>query len=605
MARLLVECTVRGTLTATVTAVILWATRIKTPVALHAAWTGVLLSMLLLPVWTVWGPRASMRVLPPMPAPREIVARLSGPGLHVPPANQRPLDTVDSALVQTQGRDWQRVLLGIYVVIACTLLARLAIGTINTQRLVRGTVRRDGRLTSAMCAAPITVGWFRPVAILPEHSHQWPPAQLDAVLTHEHEHARRRDPLVQWLALLNRAVFWFHPLAWWLERRLAALAEDACDAAVLAHGHDAGDYAEYLLDIARAVTRAGSRVMVVGTAMPGPHLARRIRQILSRAPAPRISRTRLVCTVAACAVSSAACAATRLEPANFVASGELRGLASVKASTKVHAERQQPVPAAPGASTPSPPVTLAGRQSPSPPPPPPPRSPRPDWKIYATDHFEIYFTSELDSQVDRVGREAERAYQQISADLRHDLAFSPSLILFTTRADLDRGLTSGTMQGRPDFRTRILLSIDDPSGRLQGDLVHEITHTFEFDIVPPSIVNMAPRWISEGLAQYERGEWDAGDRAILGDLVHTNTVLRMSELTLSSFPGDRRLNDSLGQAVFEFIASRWDKDGVRRFLAALRQSSSGDFKNVYRTALGLAPDEFDRAFDDYLQARFQ
>jgi hypothetical protein len=116
---------------------------------------------------------------------------------------------------------------------------------------------------------------------------------------------------------------------------------------------------------------------------------------------------------------------------------------------------------------------------------------------------------------------------------------------------------------------------------------------------------MAPRWISEGLAQYERGEWDAGDRAILGDLVHTNTVLRMSELTLSSFPGDRRLNDSLGQAVFEFIASRWDKDGVRRFLAALRQSSSGDFKNVYRTALGLAPGEFDRAFDDYLHGRFQ
>jgi hypothetical protein len=194
--------------------------------------------------------------------------------------------------------------------------------------------------------------------------------------------------------------------------------------------------------------------------------------------------------VAACAVSSAACAATRLEPANFVAaSGELLGLASVKASTKVHAERQQLLPAAPGVSTPRPPVTLAGRQSPSPRPPPPPSSPRPDWKIYATDHFEIYVTPELDSQVDRVGREAERAYQQISADLHHDLAFSPSLILFTTRADLDRGLSPGPVQGRPDSRTIIQLSVDEPTGRLHGDLVHEITHNFEFDIVPPSIVN--------------------------------------------------------------------------------------------------------------------
>jgi beta-lactamase regulating signal transducer with metallopeptidase domain len=108
---------------------------------------------------------------------------------------------------------------------------------------------------------------------------------------------------VQWLALLNRAVFWFHPLAWWLERRLAALAEDACDAAVLARGHDAGDYARYLLDIARAVTRAGSQVVVVGTTMPGPHLARRVRLILNHAPNPGISGTRLACTLAACAVS--------------------------------------------------------------------------------------------------------------------------------------------------------------------------------------------------------------------------------------------------------------------------------------------------------------
>jgi beta-lactamase regulating signal transducer with metallopeptidase domain len=87
--------------------------------------------------------------------------------------------------------------------------------------------------------------------VLPENWSQWPAAQLDAVLAHEHEHARRRDPLFQWLALLNRAVFWFHPLAWWLERRIAALAEEACDAVVLARGHDPRDYSEYLIDITR------------------------------------------------------------------------------------------------------------------------------------------------------------------------------------------------------------------------------------------------------------------------------------------------------------------------------------------------------------------
>jgi beta-lactamase regulating signal transducer with metallopeptidase domain len=79
-------------------------------------------------------------------------------------------------------------------------------------------------LTSDRCVTPITVGWFAPVLILPRDWSRWPAEQLAVVLTHEQEHARRHDPLVQWLALFSRAMFWFHPLAWWLERRLAALA---------------------------------------------------------------------------------------------------------------------------------------------------------------------------------------------------------------------------------------------------------------------------------------------------------------------------------------------------------------------------------------------
>ena len=140
------------------------------------------------------------------------------------------------------------------------LLARLAVGTVRAHLLVRTAANRDGMLTSCMCAAPVTVGWLRPSVILLECWREWPREQLEAVLMHEREHARRRDPLVQWLALLNRAIFWFHPLAWWLERRLSGLAEEACDAVVLAQGHDPYEYSEYLLEIRAvggAVGRAG------------------------------------------------------------------------------------------------------------------------------------------------------------------------------------------------------------------------------------------------------------------------------------------------------------------------------------------------------------
>ena len=340
MERLLVDCAVRAALMVVVTAVILSATRIKTPSVLHTAWTAVLLSMLLLPLWTMWGPRASLRVLLPAPVRREHVPAPSVSVPRVLHGNGRPPETAEF-VAQTQHPNWHRVLLGLYLMIVSALLARLAIGTVRTLRLIRDADRRDGTLTSAWCAVPITVGWFRPVVILPEPWQDWPAAQLDAVLVHESEHARRRDPLVQWLALLNRAIFWFHPLAWWLERRLATLAEDACDAAVLARGHDAGNYADYLLDIARAATRAGSRVLVVGTAMPGPHLARRVQRMLTRSPAPQISRTRLTAVLAACTVSSAMCASSTLEPAHFMAGpGGMRRLAVRKASTELTQERR-------------------------------------------------------------------------------------------------------------------------------------------------------------------------------------------------------------------------------------------------------------------------
>src|SRR5207249_2886331 len=133
---------------------------------------------------------------------------------------------------------------------------------------------------------------------------QWPDGKLNAVLAHENEHVRRRDPLFQWLALLNRAVFWFHPLAWWLERRLAALSEEACDMAVIERGHDPREYCEYLLEMARSVMHAHKRLTILGTAMPGYLLPQRIRRILQGIQPSQVSRSRMTAAVVVCTVLS-------------------------------------------------------------------------------------------------------------------------------------------------------------------------------------------------------------------------------------------------------------------------------------------------------------
>ena len=309
MERLLVESAVRSVAIALSIAAVLWATRMKAPAVLHAIWTMVMLAMLSLPLWTMWGPKA---VMPILPAPAVSPARAATPAAVS--TSSLPPRVRDSGAVSNQARsitsrswNWQAMALFIYGLVAGALLLRLAIGTLRARRLMRRSALTDGRLTSGACATPVTVGWLRPVVILPGTWQRWSAARLDAVLAHEQAHVRRRDPLVQWLALLNRAMFWFHPLAWWLERRLSALAEQACDEAVLADGHDPRAYSEYLIDAARDLNQ-GRRMHLAGAFMPGTRLAERITRILDGTFVAPVSRLRLACTFGACLIAMTATA---------------------------------------------------------------------------------------------------------------------------------------------------------------------------------------------------------------------------------------------------------------------------------------------------------
>jgi beta-lactamase regulating signal transducer with metallopeptidase domain len=303
MERLFLESTLRAALLAGGTAIVLYAMRVKPPAVKHRVWTGVLALMLILPAWTAWGPKVSVRVLPALP---EITANAT-----TSPSTIAPTALTASPAVSTR----EAALLGLYLLGLCVFLIRLATGTFRARRLAREAVVDDGVRTSRFCTAPVTVGFFHPVVILPERWREWPREQLDAILTHESEHARRHDSLVQWVALLNRAAFWFHPAAWWLERNLSSLAEQACDDAVLARGHSPRDYAEYLIDIARSMARSGARVNLAGMAMSGTFLPQRIRKIVEGRQIARISRTRMVCAVVVCAVACTAFGAGRIDHA--------------------------------------------------------------------------------------------------------------------------------------------------------------------------------------------------------------------------------------------------------------------------------------------------
>ena len=105
-------------------------------------------------------------------------------------------------------------------------------------------------LLSRTSLEPGIFGISHPVLLWPEGiSHRLEDAHLEAILTHEVWHVRRRDNLSAALHMLVEAVFWFYPLVWWLGARLVEERERACDEEVLELGGDRQVYAESILKV--------------------------------------------------------------------------------------------------------------------------------------------------------------------------------------------------------------------------------------------------------------------------------------------------------------------------------------------------------------------
>ena len=151
-----------------------------------------------------------------------------------------------------------------------------------------------------------------------------------------------------------------------------------------------------------------------------------------------------------------------------------------------------------------------------------------------------------------------------------------------------------------------MLPIDDPPDRLYGLIVHELTHQFEFDIIPQGLIRRSvPLWVNEGLSDYERGQWEPLDLMTVRDAAVADIVPKMSELEGYGNTSNPRLIYNLGHAVFEFIEAKFGKEGIRQFLFALRKSVIGGGEDAYEEALRMKPDEFDQAFERYLKDRFK
>jgi hypothetical protein len=236
-----------------------------------------------------------------------------------------------------------------------------------------------------------------------------------------------------------------------------------------------------------------------------------------------------------------------------------------------------------------------------------------DWRIYKSPHFEVYYYPEFEQHLPRLASYLESAYQKISSELKHEIGRPIPVIFYKTHSEFEQTnlfptfLPEGVMAFAEPVRDRMVLPIDEPPDRLYGLIVHELTHIFEFDLIPRSLVRRdVPLWVDEGLSDYMRGTWQTLDLMMVRDAAIADSVPRMSRTSSLEAFGNPRLTYNMGHAAFEFIEARFGKEGIRQFLYMLRKSVvGGGLEDIYMQAFRLKPDEFDAAFEKWLKERFK
>ena len=142
-------------------------------------------------------------------------------------------------------------------------------------------------LCSPALREPGVFGIFRPVILLPEGmAEHLSKAEWEAVLAHELYHARCYDNLTAAIYMLGETIFWFHPLVWWMGKRLVAERENACDEEVLRLGTEPKAYAEGILKICELYLESQLEC-VAGVA--GSNLRQRIRAIMTHRGTERVN----------------------------------------------------------------------------------------------------------------------------------------------------------------------------------------------------------------------------------------------------------------------------------------------------------------------------
>lgn len=196
---------------------------------------------------------------------------------------------------------WSLGVVGIWLALSLWRAGQLTLGIVQLRRLAgRATpVEVDAELQALLAGAPggraarlctsdevtrpSVLGFLRPRVLVPTTLVEHLTAQeLQQVVLHEMEHLHRGDDWTNLLQKVGLVLFPLNPVLLWVERRLCAERELACDDRVMRSGAGRKAYALCLTRLAELSLFRRGFSLVLGLWERRPELVRRVQRIVSQ-----------------------------------------------------------------------------------------------------------------------------------------------------------------------------------------------------------------------------------------------------------------------------------------------------------------------------------
>lgn len=231
-----------------------------------------------------------------------------------------------------------------------------------------------------------------------------------------------------------------------------------------------------------------------------------------------------------------------------------------------------------------------------------------DWQIYHSPHFDVHYYTKEDALLEKVVSMAESAYDRLSRDFDHQIQKPTPLIFYETHSAFEQNniiqnfIPEGIGAFASPVRNRMVLPVDLPDAELFQLLMHELTHIFQYEILFQGGVTRGigvPQWVMEGMASYMAKDEGTSDKMFLRDAVVNDSIPSILERGVSGFFAYR-----FGHAAFDFIESRWGKEGFRDFVYEFRNTLGGRVEKAVERGFRVDPEDFDADFRRWLRKQY-